>query len=295
MLLASGARVWLLRRLPGRSHTVYLARWTDTDRLIVVKAGGNPDSLRREADMLNWLGASAAPVPSPAEVVTDCRGRPVLMLQHVIGHHPLSTADFAVAGHALATLHAVSLSPRVPPLPGPAPASIDEVMRSGEILAQPARMDLAPLKLRLTAMTPSDLSCVHGDASAGNVLITPSGLGVLLDLENAHVSHPGLDVGRFLFLASQAPAITDDMLRSFLAGYGRPPVPAGDLTDWIAIAGLEIAIWRARNPRWGLSAADAIARVADWLGTGPAGTPGRPALRLAWPDGPSRHRVSHPE
>ena len=283
LLLANGNRVRILRRLPGRSHQVYLAREADTGRLVVVKTGGNTDALRREAAALSLLSVSGAAVPRSSGILIDHRDRPVLMLQYVDGHHLRSPADFAAAGRALATFHAVSLSSQIPPSRALAYIPIQTVVSSCETLARSVGLDLAPLALRLMAITACDLSCVHGDASANNALITPSGTGVLLDLENAHVGHPGLDVGRFLFLASQAPTTTNDMMADFLAGYGRPPVPAGDLNDWIAVAGLQIAIWRARNAQWGLSAMDAVARVAGWLGAGPPATAVKPMLRLAWP------------
>ena len=150
-------------------------------------------------------------------------------------------------------------------MPGPVCLGIDQVVRLGEALARPVALDLGELKRRLRVMAAAGVSFVHGDASTSNVLITPDGLGVLLDLENARVGYPGLDVGRFMFLAAQAPAVTEHMLAEFLAGYGQLPFPAGELSNWIAVAGLEIAIWRARNPGCGLSSSDAITRVADCL------------------------------
>jgi Ser/Thr protein kinase RdoA (MazF antagonist) len=280
-MLANGGHVWLLRRLPGRSHQVYLAREADTDRLIVVKTGGNTDVLYREAAALSWLTLSGAAVPKSSGILIDHHGRPVLMLQYLDGHHLRSPADFAEAGRALATFHAVSLSSHIPTSQALPYVPIQTVMSSAGTLARAVGLDLAPLALRLMAIPACDLSCIHGDASTSNILITPSGTGVLLDLGNAHIGHPGLDVGRFLFLASQT-AATADMLAGFLAGYGRPPVPAGDLNDWIAVAGLQIAIWRARNARWGLSAVDAVARVASWLGAGLPVTGVKPAPLLSW-------------
>ena len=119
LLLANGALVRLLRKLPSRSHAVYPARTADTENLVVVKTGGSPGSLSREASVLRWLAGSGVSVPVPAELLTDHRGGLVLVLRFVSGNHPLSATDFAEAGRTLATLHAVSLSPGLQALARP--------------------------------------------------------------------------------------------------------------------------------------------------------------------------------
>lgn len=47
----------------------------------------------------------------------------------------------------------------------------------------------------------SPTSCVHGDANPDNTIVTTGG-AMLIDLETTHNSHPGLDLGRTVFLTA---------------------------------------------------------------------------------------------
>jgi aminoglycoside phosphotransferase (APT) family kinase protein len=247
----------------GRSHTTYLARGLRTGRVAVVKTGGDPARICREARALTALGA----IPGlPAARLLGAPGQcsqPRLILDYIPGRHPRSLADYQAFGAALAVLHA---TPVTGPMRGleQTPA---QLLAPAAALAAAVAPDLAGV-IGAVAPAPGQpwagTVLIHGDAAPANVLIDRRGDAVLIDFENTTLAHPGLDVGRAIFLTGMTPApapLRCARVDAILSGYARHRTLPADLGCWAAAVGLHIAAWRYARagsaPSWRTAVAHA--------------------------------------
>jgi aminoglycoside phosphotransferase (APT) family kinase protein len=260
----------------GRSHTTYLARGLRPGRIAVIKTGGDAARLAHEAKVLAALATVPGPpctqlLGAPAIASPGRPAQPRLILAYIPGPHPRTVADYQAFGTALAILHN---TPATGPLHTLAQAS-SRLLLPARTLAAAAAPELAGL---IDTLTPppgqpwTDPVLIHGDAAPANALIHHQhGHAFLIDFENTTVAHPGLDIGRAIFLtdltrapARQRRALTD----AILTGYARHRALPAHISHWAAVAGLQIAAWRharrsdARIPHWTI-ALDHARRWAD--------------------------------
>jgi len=249
----TGSTLRLETALPGgHSHSTYLARETRTGVAVVLKAGGDPARLAREAEILAALaGIPGAPCPHPMEAprlpLPGHSRRQLLILRYVPGHHPRTLADYQAFGASLAILHNTPVTGALRAFWRPP----DELLRPARILAATAAPGLAGL---IDALSPpsgqpwTDPVLTHGDAAPANAVICHRhGRAVLIDFENATIAHPGLDIGRAVFLTDLAGAPAGQRsarIAALLTGYARHRALPDHMNWWIAAAGLQIAAWR---------------------------------------------------
>jgi aminoglycoside phosphotransferase (APT) family kinase protein len=260
--------------LEGQSHATYLAHDLCTGCAVVVKTGGDLARLAHEAQVLAALAAipgapcarllEASRIPSPGHPP-----QPRLIVRYIHGRHPRTLADHQAFGAALANLHNI-------PATGPLQACCQpsaQLLLPARTLAATADSGLADL---IDALTPlpgqpwTDPVLIHGDAGPANALIRHrDGHAVLIDFENAALAHPGLDIGRAVFLTdlTRAPARQRRArIDAILTGYACHRTLPGHLSHWTAVAGLQIAAWRhgrrsdARIPSWTI----ALNRAKCW-------------------------------
>lgn len=170
----------------------------------------------REFRVLQAAHESGVPVPRPYWLFHNLLGRDAFLMGRIegetIGRRVVKEPALAEArkrlpsqlGAALAAIHQVEidkfrLSEFLPgPRPGQTPARMlirraeADLDRTGE--PHPA-LELALRWLRRQEPPPPDkLVLVHGDFRIGNVVVTPRGLGGILDWEFAHIGDPSEDL-----------------------------------------------------------------------------------------------------
>jgi Ser/Thr protein kinase RdoA (MazF antagonist) len=257
-LTPAGRVILLTGILPlGRSHNIHTGYDQATGQAVVVKTGGDPARLRHESHVLTVV-ADTAPTLAPRllEFATE-HPHPCLVLEHLSGRHPQTVADWAAFGAILADLHNTAVV---------ATAfrrnSLDLLRPAAALAAAQAPHLLRTVRVCADAAAGGVL--VHGDASPQNVLVRGHD-ATLIDFENAFSGHPGLDVGRAIFLIhlGELPSRCC-YTHSFLAGYRlRRPLP-DRLPAWTCLSGLLIAAWRHSHdhvPPWqaALALADDLA------------------------------------
>lgn len=259
-LVTPAGRVIRLTGSPpqGRSHDTHTGYDETTGQAVVVKMGGDRARLRHESLVLTAVAAKSLTLgPRLLEAATE-NPRPYLVLEHLPGHHPQTPADWAIFGATLADLHNTAVE-----TPALRRTSSDLLRPAAELAAAQAPQLLPAVRACANAAAGSVM--VHGDASSQNVLVHGHD-ATLIDFENASFGHPGLDVGRAVFLIrlGHFPHRCNET-RSFLDGYRyRRPLP-DRLSAWTCISGMLIAAWRYSHdnvPPWQTALA-LVAELAD--------------------------------
>lgn len=259
----------------GRSHRLHLARMVDTGRTVIIKTGGNAAKLTHEAGALAALAtAPGAPCPRLIESSLICFGtapRPCLILEHLPGAHPQTLEEHQLLGAALAELHNIPLTAALHVFHR-SPAQLLRLARDLAAGLTPPLSDVVERISRPRRQCWPDQVLIHGDAASNNALITSlkARRVVLIDYENAVLAHPGLDLGRLVFLIDLTddapPKLTHERIQAVLIGYARQRHVPDDLTSWLITAGLQIAAWRqAHRTRAGVPPAEgALDRLHYW-------------------------------
>jgi aminoglycoside phosphotransferase (APT) family kinase protein len=185
---------------------------------------GEAPLARREVAVSRWLAARGVPAvrPAPGTAVVEVDGRAVSFWAALPPHRP---ADRVLVAGALRRLHAVA-APGVPALPPLDPFRHVESRLRRSPLPTPAqrRRLLARLDgLRAAwAGLPPGLppAVVHGDAWAGNVVVTEAGEVVLLDLSRVGIGPPEWDLVATALDRSTFGVVDEAGYRRFAEAYG---------------------------------------------------------------------------
>ncbi|AXG79241.1 phosphotransferase family protein [Streptomyces paludis] len=274
----TGRRLSLVTPLHGgRSHTTLLAYDTTTGAPVVLKTGGDPLKIHHEARALTALAAlPSTPCPQLVEAsrirMPHSRppSQPCLVLRHIPGRHPRTPDDYRALGAALALWHTTPTTTfRAFAI---SPTDLIRPARSYAATTAPHLTQLLDTLVPLHAHSWAEPVLTHGDAGPANTLVN-RGRAVLLDCENSALAHPGLDLGRALFLTDLEEPTDQNPSRieSLLSGYtSHRPLP-DRLTQWMSAAGLGIAAWRhAHRARIDVPPPDeALARAEYWVRASP--------------------------
>ncbi|MFG1838760.1 phosphotransferase family protein [Micromonospora sp. NPDC049175] len=257
---ADGTALRVEWALPGgRSHRTFRARSADGS-VVLVKTDGDPAGLTHEFAVLQGLAAAGFPAPLPLALTRiptiGGRWRLALLLSWVDGTVPNGTAAWRRLGARLAQLH------RLPPVPGvPVRLSMTVADLPGSVRSAVGERRAMQM---MTAASPGDeLVLSHGDAGPENFLDHPDG-GSLIDFEATCRQPAGADLGRCLFLLTDAGRSPSDAGAALLAGYGAGALPVPELFGWAAREGLRVAVWRRRHagrpgvPDWRRAVATAL-------------------------------------
>jgi len=191
------------------------------------------------------------------------------------------------AARALRALHACvpagSLAPRTVAAEGRALAAAAKAAGvAGPQVARDARAVAAALG-RVLEPVPSPRP-VHGDFSADQVLMTPGGDGVLIDLDRAGLGDPREDLGSALadlelrvLEGRLAPEPAGRFAEALLAAAG---ARADDVRPWVAAGVLRRAAepFRRRRPEWDRLVAEAVERAAELAALAGARSAERPPV-----------------
>lgn len=264
------------RRLPGlrrllradRQGPVTVLRYKPERRLVarvgerrLVKAH-RPDRGRAAGRAHAALLAAGAPV---APLLGTDRHRGLVTTRWVDGlpadHGALDLATVGACGKAVGRLHRSAVD-GLRPATGP----VDDLAAAAAAVAAvvPDRAGPAQrLALDLTRRLPPPVTPgpVHGDFSADQVVFTPKGKAVLLDVDSARLGDPADDIGSFAAAAvvdrGLAPddlaAIVGPLLEGVARAGGPGSRPIGDrLGPHVAAAVLRRAAepFRTRHPSW---------------------------------------------
>ncbi|WP_063632280.1 phosphotransferase enzyme family protein [Nocardia brasiliensis] len=211
------------------SHAIY--RLADD---IVARIGqpGSIDDAVRELRISQWLNNSGIPtvesvpsLPHPI-VVAD---RPVTWWRLIPDHRPSTPGEL---GAMLRALHALP-PPTEFELPNYDPfTGLEERINNAEMLVQDDRTWLLQHCARLRTdyeVLPNALSpCViHGDAWQGNLVVPPSGIPTVLDLDKVSIGRRQWDLTQLGVDYTDFSRVPPDDYRSFVVAYG-----GDDVTKW---------------------------------------------------------------
>jgi aminoglycoside phosphotransferase (APT) family kinase protein len=201
---------------------------------VVARIGkpGTAATAEREIHVSQWLNesgiATVEAVPSvPQPVVID--DRPVTWWR-LIPKHRASTPE--ELGSMLRTLHALP-PPAAFELPIYDPfAGLRERIASATTVTEDDRSWLlehfVTLKKQYDELPDPQSPCViHGDAWQGNLVVPPSGVPTLLDLDKVSIGRREWDLIQLGVDFTDFSRISENEYRSFVAAYGRY-----DVTDW---------------------------------------------------------------
>ena len=246
----------------------------------VVRIGrrGQLTAAAKEVDVARWLETTDVPavqvipdVDQPVEV----DGRPVTFWRELPAHEHGTPAQVA---RALRRLHAIP-RPAAFDLPTLAPfVRLDDRINSATNLPDDdrswMRARLAELRDRYTRL-PGGLppTVIHGDAWIGNVVSTPDGRIVFIDLERTAIGPPEWDLVHTAIKHTSFAWITADQYREFHQIYGH------DVTEWDGFDLLRdirefrmtcMAIqFAAREPRYREQAAHRLGCIRGLFGSRP--------------------------
>ena len=179
-----------------------------------------------EASALQALSGTGLAPDFVASANTGAGGS--LIYAHVAGRVWRPHDETGAVARALSHLHAQPVPPGLAPRPasaramrGQARAMLAEIGRAGADLAAQEPPE-APAPETAPVF-------VHGDATAGNVLVAPAGV-TLIDWQCPGLGDPAGDLSLFLSPAMQAvsgnPPLAPDEERPFLDAYGHPDTVA---------------------------------------------------------------------
>ncbi len=252
-------------------RTVFIDVNTDTNSIPAVAQVSSrasqlalPMTASDEAGLVNMAEDAGVPVASMLAASDDesLVGGPVVIARRVDGltvprHVLRSLAEIAGAGDALAAqcgaalarLHGVDLElvpESVPRMAEPTPAEsyVAELHRLLDNLNHPhpvLRLGVNWLGRNLPD-APTHPSLVHGDFRNGNLVITPQGLGAVLDWELAHIGDPMEDLA-YLCMRTWRFGQNDNVVGGF-----------GSLEALQAAYEAEGGLWRQQAFAWWMTA-----------------------------------------
>ncbi|WP_446222585.1 phosphotransferase family protein [Nocardia sp. IBHARD005] len=201
----------------------------DVPVVVRVARAGQTEAASRELDVARWLQSNCVAAVEPAGsradfVVVD--GRPVTFWREVAAHRPGTEQEIATALRALHQLPAPDFLREVDPF-----VRLDERIDAATTLApedrQWLRDRLASLRAEWGEQAPGQgWGPIHGDAWAGNVVTTTSGVTTFLDLERASIGPPEWDLTSTAIKHTSFGWITERQYESFWRAYGY------DVTTW---------------------------------------------------------------
>ena len=200
--------------------------------VVRISRPGQEQAAAKEVAVARWLEANAVPAVRTAPDVTrqplTIAGRPITFWQELPAHRHGTPREIA---HALRRLHA---------LPPPSDFTLDPLAPMTRLRE---RIDAATtlnasdrnwLRNRVETLTDQymnlppglPLSVLHGDAWAGNVVVTAEGETALLDLERFSTGPPEWDLVSTAIKHSSFGWITAGQYAEFVDVYGQ------DVTTW---------------------------------------------------------------
>ncbi|PXW35756.1 UNVERIFIED_CONTAM: aminoglycoside phosphotransferase (APT) family kinase protein [Williamsia faeni] len=219
VVFGDDVRVEDLRRLTAGANSETWSfrchRGTEVQRLILRR---QPDSVHgplgmtRESEAISAAAEAGVPVPRVIDFSddTDALGAPYLVCDHIDGESIprklLRDDRYAQArkgmaaelGRNLARIHSIPLS-AVPALQTGSRSGLDELRQSYLHLDTPSAVtEIALAALSMYQPEPVPETVVHGDFRNGNLLISDTGLGAVLDWELTHIGDPREDLGWLL-------------------------------------------------------------------------------------------------
>jgi aminoglycoside phosphotransferase (APT) family kinase protein len=198
--------------------------------IVRVSRTGQMGAATREVDMARWLKSNGISAVTPLDVVQpiEVEGRPVTFWCELPEHRPGRPAEVARMLRALHDLVVPveftlgQLDPFV---------RLDERLSVADTISAADRawleVHLAELRQAMDALPVGRGACVvHGDAWAGNVVVTGSGDVVLLDLERCSWGPPEWDLVSTAMKWTSFASISMSEYRAFCRVYGY------DVTQW---------------------------------------------------------------
>ncbi|WP_280454455.1 phosphotransferase enzyme family protein [Nocardia brasiliensis] len=225
----SGANLRGAEIIRDGSHAIY--RLNDN----IVARIGRPHSINdaeREIRISRWLNESGIPtveaetsLPQPI-VIAD---RPVTWWRLIPDHRPSTPAEL---GATLRKLHTLA-PPTEFELPAYDPfASLEQRIDTADMLDQDDRSWLLRHFAQLRSTydeLPNNLSLrvIHGDAWQGNLVVPPSGIPIVLDLDKVSIGRPQWDLTQLGVDYTDFSRVSRYDYQSFVAAYG-----GDDVTKW---------------------------------------------------------------
>ncbi|MGW0179911.1 phosphotransferase family protein [Nocardia sp. NPDC003345] len=194
----------------------------------IVARIGSPhtaEAAHRELQISRWLNVSNIPTVEAVEslaqplIIDDC---PVTWWRLIPDHRPATPAEL---GAALGRLHLLD-PPSTFDLPEYQPfAGIDTRINTTTTLGYEDKEWLvrhyAELRQRYDRLEPVDRrSVIHGDAWQGNLVVSPSGIPVFLDLDKVSLGRPEWDLVQLAVDYADFTRLTGSGYRSFVDAYG---------------------------------------------------------------------------
>ncbi|MEV6557951.1 aminoglycoside phosphotransferase family protein [Nocardia sp. NPDC051756] len=211
------------------SHAIY--RLADN---IVARIGqpGSIDDAKRELRVSQWLNDSGIPTVEAETSLTQpvvVDDRPVTWWRLIPDHRPSTPGEL---GAMLRALHELS-PPSEFELPAYDPfTGLEERIDTADMLDRDDRTWLLQHYARLRAQyysLPNTLSpCViHGDAWQGNLVVPPSGIPTVLDLDKMSIGRREWDLTQLGVDYTDFSRVPYDDYQSFVTAYG-----GDDVTEW---------------------------------------------------------------
>ncbi|MEV4129186.1 aminoglycoside phosphotransferase family protein [Nocardia sp. NPDC049707] len=240
------------------SHVIY--RLGD----IVARMGkpGSLENAERELRVSKWLNGSGIPTVAavselPQPIVVD--DRPVTWWHLIPDHRPATPAEL---GATLRALHSLA-SPTDFELPSYDPfGDLRERLADAGAADDDDRMWLLTRYYELRQQydklpEPLRLSVIHGDAWQGNLVVPPSGIPTVLDLDKVSLGRPEWDLIQLAVDYTDFARVPEADYRSFVNAYG-----GYDVTTWLAFR-LFADIQELRWVGFALGQAEASAAAAE--------------------------------
>lgn len=194
----------------------------------IVARIGKPSSLNdaeRELRVSRWLNGSGIPTVEatselPQPIVVD--DRPVTWWRLIPDHRPATPAEL---GATLRALHSLT-PPAIPALPRYDPFSglRERLVAAGTVDNDDRTWLLTrhdELRKRYDKLLdPLPLTVIHGDAWQGNLVVPPSGIPTVLDLDKVSLGRPEWDLIQLAVDYTDFTRIPDADYLSFVDAYG---------------------------------------------------------------------------
>jgi aminoglycoside phosphotransferase len=203
--------------------------------VVRIARAGQLRSARKETDVARWLescGVPAVRVLPDLDQPIDVNGRAVTFWRELPPHQhgtPAQVADALRRLHDLDPPTSFELAPIAPFVR--LADRIDNAATLGDDDRMWMRERLAHLQRRYADLPAGLPPCVvHGDAWVGNVVATPDGTVILLDLERCSIGPPEWDLVHTAIKHTSFDWITADDYAAFCQTYGH------DVTTWEGFA-----------------------------------------------------------
>ncbi|MFI6313682.1 phosphotransferase enzyme family protein [Nocardia fusca] len=207
----------------------------------------------KEVAVATWLAEEDVPTVQLFDVDCAqpicCHGYPVTFWRYLPGREP-SGAEVSILGEILRNFHRLTVPEGIPiPKLNPLDRVTDRIERAPipepdkEFLAQ-TKEDLSVKLRELNYELPVGVN--HGDVHIKNVIISPEGMGTLIDFEAVNIAHHEWDLAKTATEAAMG-MLPADAYSRFSDSYGY------DLTSWegfptiCSTTQLRMVTWLAQN------------------------------------------------